>query len=113
MTIFKKIIDGEISTDFIYQDDDVVAFRDIDPKAPVHVLIVPRKEITTINDIAAEDKPLIGHMLSVAAQIAKQEGIADSGYRAMFNCNEDGGQTVFHIHLHLLGGKPLGPMIAS
>lgn len=113
MTIFKQIIEGDIPTDFVYQDEHVVAFRDIDPKAPVHVLIVPRKEIPTVNDIAEPDHALIGHMLSVAAKIAKQEGIDQSGYRTMFNCNDDGGQTIFHIHLHLLGGKPLGPMVAA
>lgn len=111
-SIFSKIVSGEIPATIVYRDDRVTAFRDIAPQAPVHVLIVTNKEIPTTNDIPESDEALIGHMVTVAAAIAKQEGIAESGYRLLMNCNQDGGQEVFHIHLHLLGGRPLGPMLA-
>ena len=110
-TIFERIIDGELSADFVYEDDQVVAFRDINPQGPVHILIVPRKVIPTTNDITEEDVPLIGHLVLVAKRLATEEGIAEDGYRLIFNCNAYGGQEVFHIHLHLIGGKPLGRMI--
>ena len=112
-TIFRKIIDKEIPSDMLYQDELVTAFRDISPKAPVHILIVPNKLIATANDIEVEDEVLIGKLYSVAKKLAKQEGIAESGYRLIMNCNQDGGQEVFHIHLHLLGGKPLGRMVSA
>ena len=95
----------------VYQDELVTAFRDISPQAPVHILIVPNKEIPTVNDLADEDKALIGHMVMVAKQIASEEGVADSGYRLLINCNRDGGQEIFHLHMHLFGGRRLGPMI--
>jgi histidine triad (HIT) family protein len=107
-TIFSKIIRREIPADIVFEDDEVLAFRDISPKAPTHVLIVPKTPIATTNDIAAEQEQLVGHMVTTAARIARDLGIAESGYRLVFNCNEDGGQEVFHIHLHLLGGRPLG-----
>jgi histidine triad (HIT) family protein len=110
-TLFEKIIRGEIPSDKVYEDDRVTAFRDIRPAAPVHVLIVPAKPIPTVNDLTAEDVPLVGHMVLVAKEIARQEGIAESGYRLIVNCNDDGGQEVFHLHLHLIGGRRLGPMI--
>ncbi|MEE9141098.1 MAG: histidine triad nucleotide-binding protein [Gammaproteobacteria bacterium] len=110
-TTFERIIDGELSADFVYEDDQVVAFRDINPQGPVHILIVPRKVIPTTNDITEEDVPLIGHLVLVAKRLATEEGIAEDGYRLIFNCNAYGGQEVFHIHLHLIGGKPLGRMI--
>ena len=112
-TIFKKIINGEIPTDFLHQDEQAVAFRDINPQAPTHILIVPRKEIPTTNDIQPEDEQLIGHLFVVAAQLASKEGIAEDGYRLMFNCNRHGGQEVYHLHLHLIGGRPLGRMVSS
>jgi histidine triad (HIT) family protein len=112
-TIFSKIISGEISADIVYQDEQVTAFRDISPQAPVHVLLVPNKEIPTVNDVTTEDEPLIGHMIAVAKQIAEQEGVAQKGYRLLINCNRDGGQEVFHLHMHLFGGRPLGPMLVS
>jgi histidine triad (HIT) family protein len=90
----------------------VIAFLDISPKAPVHILIVSNKPIATANDIADEDESLIGHMVIVARDLARQQGIADSGYRLIINCNADGGQEVYHLHLHLLGGRPLGPMVS-
>ena len=111
-TIFSKIVRGEIPSDKVFQDDTVTAFRDINPQAPTHILIVPNKIIPTANDVTEEDEKLIGHMVTCAAKIAKQEGIAKNGYRLIVNCNRHGGQEVFHIHMHLLGGKPLGPMLA-
>jgi histidine triad (HIT) family protein len=110
-TIFTKIIKGEIPADIVLQDDQVTAFRDIEPQAPTHILIVPNKEIPTVNDVTAKDEQLIGHMFTVAAQIAAKEGVAESGYRLLLNCNRDANQEVFHLHMHLFGGRPLGPML--
>ena len=110
-TIFSKIIAGEVSADVIHQDDRVTAFRDIHPAAPTHILIVPNREIPTVNDLADEDEALAGHMLLVARDLAKSEGIAESGYRLIVNCNRDGNQEVFHLHMHLIGGRPLGGMV--
>lgn len=112
-TIFSKIIREEIPADIVYQDDDITAFRDIDPKAPTHILIIPNKIIPTVNDITEADAPVLGKMFIVAAQIAKQEGIAESGYRLIMNCNKDGGQEVYHLHMHILGGKKIGPLTAG
>jgi histidine triad (HIT) family protein len=110
-TLFTKIINGDIPADIVYQDEQVTAFRDIEPQAPVHILIVPAKEIPTVNDIQPEDEQLIGHMFSVARKIAEQEGVAQDGYRLLINTNEHAGQEIFHVHMHLFGGKPLGPML--
>lgn len=110
-TIFSKIIHGEAPADIVYQDDRVTAFRDIRPQAPIHILIVPNKEIPTVNDISEADAPLIGHMFLVAKEIAEREGVAESGYRLLVNCNRDANQEVFHLHLHLFAGRPLGPML--
>ena len=110
-TIFSKIISGEIPADIVYQDDLVTAFRDINPQAPTHILIVPNKEIPTVNDLTEADEQVAGRLLLVAKKLAAQEGIAEDGYRLMINCNQHGGQEVFHLHLHLLGGRPLGPML--
>ncbi|SCB80343.1 HIT domain-containing protein [Gilliamella intestini] len=110
-TIFSKIIRQEIPADIVFQDDKVTAFRDISPQAPTHVLIIPNKLIPTVNDIQEEDEAVLGHMMVVAAKIAKQEGIDESGYRLIMNCNKDAGQEVFHLHMHLLGGKNLGRLI--
>lgn len=112
-TIFSRIIDKEIPAAIVYEDDQVLAFKDINPQAPVHILIVPKKEIPTVDDVAAEDETLIGHMVVVAGQIARDQGIAESGYRLIVNCRDHGGQEVYHLHLHLLGGKPLGPMLTK
>lgn len=112
-TIFSKIISGEIPADIVYQDDQVTAFRDINPQAPIHILIVPGKEIPTVNDIRIDDEKLVGHMFTVAQQIALREGFAEDGYRLLVNCNKNGGQEVFHLHMHLFAGKPLGPMIMA
>ncbi len=111
-TIFAKIIRGEIPGDIVYQDDLVTAFRDIHPAAPTHILIVPNKYIPTVNELGEEDEPIAGRMLRVAAQLAAAEGVAENGYRLIINCNRDGGQEVFHLHMHLIGGRPLGPMIS-
>ncbi|OQY48827.1 MAG: histidine triad nucleotide-binding protein [Anaerolineaceae bacterium 4572_78] len=110
-TIFSKIIHGEIPADIIYQDEQTTAFRDIHPQAPTHILIVPNNVIPTVNDATPENEQILGHLFVVAAKIAKQEGIAESGYRLIVNCNKDGGQEVFHLHVHLLGGRRLGPML--
>lgn len=110
-TIFSKIIRKEIPSDIVFQDDKVTAFRDISPQAPTHILIIPNKLIPTVNDVQEEDEIVLGHMMIVAAKIAKQEGIDKSGYRLIVNCNEDAGQEIFHIHMHLLGGKKLGRLI--
>jgi len=112
-TIFKKIIDKEIPADVVYEDDDVLAFRDINPQAPTHVLIIPKKEIPTVDDVTDADVTVLGKLMLIAAKIAREEGIAESGYRLMVNCRDDGGQEVYHLHLHLLGGRPLGPMLAE
>ncbi len=106
-SIFTKIIRREIPADIVYEDDLVIAFRDISPKAPVHCLIVPKKEIATINDMQPEDEALVGHVVICAARIAKELGVDQSGYRLILNCNADAGQTVFHLHCHLLGGREL------
>ena len=106
-TIFSKIINKEIHADILFENDKILAFRDISPQAPVHFLVIPKKEIRTINDINEEDKNLIGELFIVAKEIAKKEGISEKGYRTIFNCNEHGGQTVYHIHLHVLGGRQL------
>jgi histidine triad (HIT) family protein len=111
-TLFEKIVAREIPADIVFQDDRVTAFRDIHPRAPVHLLIVPNKAIATANDIADADEALVGHMFTVARDLARGAGIADSGYRLIINCNRDGGQEVFHLHVHLVGGAPLGPMLS-
>ena len=106
--LFCKIVAGQIPATLVFQNDHVVAFKDITPRAPTHMLIVPRRHIPSLNDLAPEDDALAGEMVRTAAAIAKQQGLSDRGYRTVFNCNADAGQTVFHIHLHLLGGRPMG-----
>lgn len=110
-SIFTKIINEEIPADIVYKDEQVTAFRDINPQAPTHVLIVPNKEIATVNDVEPEDEQLIGHMFTVARRIAEKEEVDASGYRLLVNCNKDAGQEVFHLHMHLFGGRRLGPML--
>lgn len=112
-TIFLKIVRGEIPADIVHQDETVTAFRDINPLAPVHVLVVPNRVIPTADDVVADDDALVGHMVRVAAEVARKEGVAGDGYRLILNCRAHGGQEVFHLHLHLLGGRPLGPMLAG
>ena len=103
--LFCKIRDGEIPADIVYENDEVLAFRDVNPQAPVHVLIVPRKHIATVNDVQPDDATVMGKLFLAAQHIAAQEGIADDGYRLVVNCNSKAGQTVFHIHMHVLGGR--------
>ncbi len=105
--LFCKIVAGEIPADIIHETETTVAFRDINPQAPTHVLIIPRKHIATINDIEDEDREIIGSLYTAARDIAVAEGIADEGYRVVMNCNAGAGQTVFHVHLHLIGGRPM------
>jgi len=112
-TLFERIVAREIPADIVYQDHEVTAFRDIHPRAPVHILIVPNKPIATANDIADDDAPLVGRMFVVARDLARQEGIAEDGYRLIINCNRHGGQEVYHLHLHLIGGAPLGAMTGN
>lgn len=112
-TIFTKIIEGEIPGDIIYRDDKVVAFRDINPQAPVHVLIVPIKEIPSVKDATADDEHILGRLLHVARKIAEQEGVAETGYRLIINNGPHAHQEVFHLHVHLLGGRELGPILVK
>ena len=105
--LFCRIAAGHIPSSLIYQDDLVVAFNDINPQAPLHALVVPRRHIATLNDLAADDDAVVGSMFRVAAALAKEHGYAERGYRTVFNCNREAGQTVFHIHLHLLAGRGL------
>ena len=110
-TIFDRIIKGELPADIVYRDELVTAFRDINPLAPTHILIVPNKAIPTVNDLTDDDEATAGRLLLAAAKIAAQEGIAEGGYRLIINCNRDGGQEVYHLHLHLLGGRRMGRMV--
>ncbi|MBD8496706.1 histidine triad nucleotide-binding protein [Paenibacillus arenosi] len=111
--IFCKIIEGTLPSKKVYETEQVVAFHDIQPKAPVHIVIVPKKHIPTMNDLQKEDYALLGDIHEAAQQIAKDLGVAQSGYRLVNNCNKDSGQIVFHIHYHLLGGEPLGDIVGS
>ena len=106
-SIFEMILDKELESEIIYEDEDIFSIRDINPIAPVHLLIIPKKRINTINDVSEEDTLLIGKMVKVAKNLAKEYEINESGYRLIFNTNDDGGQTVYHIHLHLIGGEKL------
>lgn len=112
-TIFSKIISKEIPADIVYQDELVTAFRDIQPQAKTHILIIPNKFIPTVNHVTTEDELVLGRLFTVAAKLAQKEGIDESGYRLVMNCNKDAGQEVFHIHLHLVGGEPLGRMLSK
>ena len=110
-TIFSKIIRREIPADIVYEDDLVTAFRDINPQAPTHILIIPNKVIPTADDVSSEDELVLGRLFTAAAKIARDEGIAADGYRLIVNCRDHGGQEVYHLHMHLLGGRSLGPML--
>lgn len=107
-TIFTKIIEKQIPADILYEDERVLAFKDINPQAPIHFLVIPKKHIATTNDICEVDEALVGYMHRVASKVAAELGVAHEGFRTVMNCNEHGGQTVYHIHLHVLAGKPLG-----
>ena len=112
-TIFSKIIRKEIPADIVYQDDLVTAFRDINPRAPTHILIIPNNLIPTVDDVTPEDEQVLGRLFTAASKIARAEGIAEDGYRLIVNCRRHGGQEVYHLHMHLLGGRPLGRMVAD
>jgi histidine triad (HIT) family protein len=111
-TIFSKIIRKEIPAEILYQDDLVTAFRDINPQAPTHILIIPNNLVPTVADVTSNDEAALGRMFTVAQKLAAQEGL-DKGYRLIVNCKEHGGQEVYHLHMHLVGGKPLGKMLAG
>ncbi|MSS76169.1 MAG: histidine triad nucleotide-binding protein [Methyloglobulus sp.] len=104
--LFCKMVAGDIKPDVVFENDAILAFRDINPQAPVHILVIPKRHITTLNDL--DDARLGGQILQVAVALAKQKGLAEDGYRTMFNCNKNGGQAVYHLHLHLLGGRQMG-----
>lgn len=105
-TLFEKIADGDVPADMVYEDDRCIAFRDINPQAPTHILVVPRKPIPSLDDLEDSDSEIVGHLVFVAAQLAEKEGLS-SGYRTVFNCGPAAGQSVDHIHLHLLGGRKM------
>jgi len=105
--IFCQIVSGKLPTDIVYQDEEVIAFRDIEPQAPVHLIIIPRRHIPSLVHLSQADLSLVGHMVDIANQLAKREGVAESGYRLVINCGDEGGQLVPHLHLHLLGGQRL------
>lgn len=106
--LFCKMVSGEIQPNKVYENNDVLAFEDINPQAPVHVLVVPKRHISTLNDVQADDAELIGKLYLAARQVAQDKGVAERGYRTLINCNAEAGQSVFHVHLHLLGGRPMG-----
>ena len=105
--LFCKMVSGEITPDTVYEDDDILAFKDINPQAPLHVLIIPKAHIATVNDLSDANTATVGRLFLRAKQIAADNGLTEPGYRLVMNCNADAGQTVFHIHLHLLGGRPM------
>ena len=105
--LFCRIIAGEIPGTFLYEDERLVVVQDVNPQAPVHALVIPRKHVATLNDLSPEDDGLVGEMVRRAALIAREHGVAETGYRTVLNCNREAGQSVFHIHLHLLGGRPM------
>ena len=110
-TVFSKIIRREIPADIVHEDDQCLAFRDTNPQAPVHILIIPKEPLSGVQAATPEHQDILGHLLVIARQIAEQEGIAAGGYRLIVNCGGNAGQEVYHLHMHLLGGKPLGPML--
>ena len=105
--LFCKILSGDIPADIVYESDSAIAFRDVNPQAPTHVLVIPRKHVATINDLDEDDQQMVGSLYLAAKEVARAEGISEEGYRAVMNCNEGAGQSVFHIHLHVLGGRAL------
>ena len=106
--LFCRIIAGEIPAKFLYQDDRIVVLQDVNPQAPLHALVIPRKHIASLNELSVEDDELVGEMARRGAVVAREHGVSERGYRTVFNCNAEAGQTVFHIHLHVLGGRPMG-----
>jgi histidine triad (HIT) family protein len=105
--LFCKMVSGEIKPDIVFEDDEVLAFRDVNPQAPMHVLVIPKTHISTVNDLTPEHTGLVGRMYLAAQKIAADEGVAEPGYRLVMNCNSEAGQSVYHIHLHVLGGRPM------
>lgn len=105
--VFCRMVAGEIKPNKVYEDEEILAFRDLNPQAPHHILVIPKRHIATLNDLNEQDAPLMGRLYLAAREIAAREGFADRGYRTLVNCNRDGGQTVFHLHLHLLGGRQM------
>jgi histidine triad (HIT) family protein len=105
--LFCKMVSGEIKPDIVFEDDEVLAFRDVNPQAPMHVLVIPKTHISTVNDLTPEHAGLVGRMYLAAQKIAADEGVAEPGYRLVMNCNSEAGQSVYHIHLHVLGGRPM------
>lgn len=105
--IFCRIIEGEIPASIVYEDELAVAFRDVNPQAPVHLLVIPREHVESLNDVGRSDEQTLGHLLRVAARVANEAGLSESGYRTVINTGADGGQSVFHLHVHVLGGRPL------
>ena len=105
--LFCKMVSGEIAPDIVFENEDVLAFRDMNPQAPLHVLVIPKTHIATVNDLTPEDAVLVGKLYLAAQQIAADEGVAEPGYRMVMNCNPEAGQSVYHIHLHVLGGRPM------
>lgn len=103
--LFEKIVRREIPADIVHEDEDILAFRDVNPQAPTHILIIPKRRIPTLNDAEDSDAELLGRLILAARRLAREQGLSDDGYRLVFNCNEHGGQSVYHIHLHLLGGR--------
>jgi histidine triad (HIT) family protein len=112
-TIFGKIVRGEIEADVVYRDDLVTAFRDVNPQAPTHILIVPNEPVASVAEVEADHEPALGRLMTVARKLAEEEGIAESGYRLLVNTRKHAGQEVYHLHMHLLGGRPLGPMLSG
>ncbi len=108
--IFCRIAAGEIPSDKVYEDNDILAFRDINPKAPVHILVIPKQHLVSLNDVASPDEALLGRMMVVLRDLAADQGVSETGYRVLSNCGPDGGQEVDHLHFHLLGGRKLGPL---
>ncbi len=109
--IFCQIVSGKLPTDIVYQDEEVIAFRDIEPQAPVHLIIIPRRHIPSLVQLSQADLSLVGHMVDIANQLAKRESVAESGYRLVINCGKEGGQLVPHLHMHLLGGRRLSDQL--
>jgi histidine triad (HIT) family protein len=109
--IFCKIVEGEIPSTKVYEDEEIIAFRDINPQAPVHIVIIPRKHIASLSDLSQRDSALVGRMVTIANKLAKVEGIADKGYRVVINCGKEGGQLVPHLHMHLVGGRQLSDQV--
>jgi histidine triad (HIT) family protein len=109
--IFCKIVEGEIPSDTVYQDEEIIAFRDINPQAPVHIVIIPRKHIPSLSDLSQSDSALVGRLVTIANKLAEDEGIAEKGYRVVINCGPEGGQLVPHLHMHLVGGRKLSDLV--